>query len=176
MENKLTFKKGGIIHTPLNFFTMEDGKVVAIYQGSRGQRPELDFIVKYKKNIKTKLRAPSHTHWIVDLITKKNINQNLTLEFIKEWIILYEKIHPFQNQKERNSYVINYKNYFSKKYELLNSSDFSIEFVSTLLELFCKCEKQTQGAFMFKNLLILFRDYCEGKKDFYQIISYSKRV
>lgn len=37
MENKLTFEKGGIIHTPLNFFTMEDGKVVVIYQGSRGQ-------------------------------------------------------------------------------------------------------------------------------------------
>jgi hypothetical protein len=45
-----------------------------------------------------------------------------------------------------------------------------------LIELFIKCEKQTKDAFMFKNLLTLVKDYCEGKKDFYQIVSYSKRV
>ncbi len=31
---------------PLNKFEMSDGHVVAIYQGSRGQFPDLDFIVK----------------------------------------------------------------------------------------------------------------------------------
>jgi len=46
-----------------------DGNVLAIYQGSRGGNPDLDFIVKYKKT-NSKLRAPSHTHWIVDLIIK----------------------------------------------------------------------------------------------------------
>jgi len=57
-----------------------------------------------------------------------------------------------------------------------NLGAFSVEFLSCMLELFTKCEKQTEGAFMFKNLLTLVKDYCEGKKDYYQIISYSKRV
>jgi hypothetical protein len=29
---------------------------------------------------------------------------------------------------------------------------------------------------MFKNLLNLMKEYCDGTKDFYQVISYSKRV
>jgi hypothetical protein len=175
MENKLNFKKGGIIHTPLNYFTMSDGKIVAIYQGNRGQRPELDFVVKYKK-LNTRLRAPSHTHWIVDLILKRTLNLDLTLKFIQEWILLYEKIQPFQNSQERNNYQLIYQNHFKQKYSELNKIGYTIEFISILLELFCKCEKQTEGAFMFKNLLKLVEEYCLGKKDFYQIISYSKRV
>jgi hypothetical protein len=53
---------------------------------------------------------------------------------------------------------------------------YTIEFLSTLIELFIKCEKQTEGAFMFKGLLKLLQDYCEDKKDFYQVVSHSKRV
>ena len=44
------------------------------------------------------------------------------------------------------------------------------------IELFTICEKQTKDAYMFKTLLGLVLEYCEGKKDFYQIVSYSKRV
>ena len=29
---------------------------------------------------------------------------------------------------------------------------------------------------MFRNLLVLIKDYCDGKRDFYQIVGYSKRV
>jgi hypothetical protein len=57
-----------------------------------------------------------------------------------------------------------------------NTGAFSIEFLSGLMELFIKCEKQTKNAFMFKNLLNLMKGYCDGTKDFYQVISYSKRV
>jgi hypothetical protein len=42
--------------------------------------------------------------------------------------------------------------------------------------LFSKCEKQTTDAFMFRGLLTLIKEYCEGTKDFYQIVGYSKRV
>ena len=44
------------------------------------------------------------------------------------------------------------------------------------LELFCKCEKQSSGAFMFRSMLTLTKEYLEGKKDYYQIIGTSKRV
>jgi len=45
-----------------------------------------------------------------------------------------------------------------------------------LIELFIKCEKQTPNAFMFKNLLVMVKEFAEDKKDFYQIVFYSKRV
>lgn len=171
----LSFKKKGVLHTPINYWTLSKGETIVIFQGNRGQRPDLDFIVKYKKD-KSRLRAPSHTHWIVDLIMKKNLIPSLTIDFINDWIDLYDRIQPFKSIEEMQNYSLIYSDYFKDTYSDLDETEFSVEFVSCLLELFCKCEKQTDNAFMFKNLLKLISDYCGGKKDFYQVISYSKRV
>jgi len=93
------------------------------------------------------------------------------------WIDLYDKIEPFKTKEERENYSFVYNEYFCDEYDNLNNLGyFSIEFLSCLLELFVKCEKQTQNAFMFKNLLQLVKDFCAGKRDYYQVISYSKRV
>ncbi|MEY4573032.1 MAG: hypothetical protein RLZ10_2302 [Bacteroidota bacterium] len=172
----LRFKKNGIVHEPIKHWELMDGNILAIYQGSRGGNPDLDFIVKYKKP-NSKLRAPSHTHWIVDLIIKSEHSPEDVKGFISEWIELYDRIEPFSSQEQRNNYNFLYYEYFNEKYfGMDNLGAFSVEFLSCMLELFTKCEKQTEGAFMFKNLLTLVKDYCEGKKDYYQIISYSKRV
>ena len=65
----------------------------------------------------------------------------------------------------------------TKSYEELNDiGSFSVELITTLVELFCKCEKQSSGAFMFRSMLTLTKEYLEGKKDYYQIIGTSKRV
>ena len=48
---------------PLKWWPMPDETVVAIYQGFRGENPDLDFIVKYRSPGK-RLRTPSHTHII----------------------------------------------------------------------------------------------------------------
>ena len=53
---------------------------------------------------------------------------------------------------------------------------YSIQTLTAFIELFSLCEKRTDGAFMFRGLLMLVKEYCEGKKDFYQIVGYSKRV
>ena len=66
---KLCFNKNKINHQPLKYWSLDDGNVIAIYQGNRGKHPELDFVVKYLSPGK-RLRAPSHTHWIVDLLVK----------------------------------------------------------------------------------------------------------
>jgi hypothetical protein len=172
----LIFNKKGITHNPVNFWILSDGIIVVIYQGSRGARPDLDFVVKYKKEGK-RLRAPSHTHWIVDLLIKCQSNSSLVCEYINEWIEKYEELEPFKTVEERDEYQLIYNKEHSEKYGELNSSgDFSIEFLSSLIELFIRCEKQTPGAFMFKNLLSMMTDYCQGKKDFYQVIGQSKRV
>lgn len=173
---KLYFKKNGVEHQPINFWHLKDGNVICIYQGSRGANPELDYIIKYRSTL-TRLRAPSHTHWIVDLILKKEHGSTLVKEYLEEWIELYERIEPFQSIEERKEYKLYYTDYFNTKFSGLdNIGAFSIEFLSSLIELFIKCEKQTPNAFMFKNLMILVKEFAENKKDFYQIISYSKRV
>jgi hypothetical protein len=65
----------------------------------------------------------------------------------------------------------------NEKYNVLNQHGYySISTLTAFIELFSICEKQTTGAFMFRGLLTLVKEYCEGKKDFYQIVGYSKRV
>ena len=59
---------------------------------------------------------------------------------------------------------------------LNNVGSLPVELIVTLVELFCKCEKQSTGAFMFKSMLTLIKEYLEGKKDYYQVIGVSKRV
>jgi hypothetical protein len=155
---------------------MEDGVVVAIYQGGRGERPDLDFILKYKEKNK-RLRAPSHTHWIVDLLLKSQKQPILVGKYIKEWIEIYDTIFPFETQEERNSYKLIYnKKHLTEYEEMNNDGGYSVETLSAFIELFIRCEKRTSGAFMFKNLLKFMEDYCDGKKDFYQVVGHSKRV
>jgi hypothetical protein len=111
------------------------------------------------------------------LIIKIGFAPDSVCEYISEWLELYEKIEPFKTTEERENYNLIYSEYFSNEYYTLdNLGHFSIEFLSSLIELFIKCEKQTPNAFMFKNLLLLIRQFCKGEKDFYQVVSYSKRV
>ena len=173
---KLSFNRDNKLHTPLQYWELNDNRVVAIYQGSRGGNPELDYIVKYLEPTK-RLRTPSHTHWIVDLMIKADNNKDLVKEFIDDWIGYYEIIKPFNSIEERDGYTPIYIEEFVSKYKILSQfGEYSIDFLSILIELFIKCEKQTKDAFMFRNMLILMKQYCENKKDFYQVISHSKRV
>jgi len=161
---------------PLKWWVMPDETAVAIYQGFRGENPDLDFIVKYRSPGK-RLRTPSHTHWIVDLLVKCEYNKDLVKLYVEHLIKMYEEIEPFKNQQDRNNYSLKYVPTSVALFgELDNAGYYSVQMLTTLVELFCKCEKQTTGAFMFKGLLNLVKEYCEGTKDFYQIVGYSKRV
>ena len=173
---ELCFNKKGVNHKPLQYWTTDNDTKVAIYQGSRGENPDLDFIVKYKEKGK-RLRTPSHTHWIVDLLVKAEYNKNLLSSYVSDLINVYDETTPFTNVEERDTYELTKMNDMEDKYWLLNGHGYySVKTLTSLVELFSKCEKQSTGAFMFKTLLELVKDYCEGKKDFYQIVGYSKRV
>ena len=173
---ELCFNKKGVNYTPLQYWTTDKDTKVAIYQGSRGENPDLDFIVKYKEKGK-RLRTPSHTHWIVDLLVKAEYNKNLLSSYVSDLINVYDGTTPFTSVEERDTYELTQMNNMEDKYWLLNGHGYySVKTLTSLVELFSKCEKQSTGAFMFKTLLKLVKDYCEGKKDFYQIVGYSKRV
>jgi hypothetical protein len=64
----------------------------------------------------------------------------------------------------------------SKYWNLNSAGYYTIATLTSFIELFSICEKQTTGAFMFRDLLNLVKEYCEGKKDFYQVVGHSKRV
>lgn len=173
---ELTYRKNGEIYAPIIFWNLNN-IVLAIYQGSRGANPPLDFVLRYKEDNK-RLRTPSHTHWIVDLLIKSQFNKDIVKQFIEDWIIKYEELQPFSNVNERNFYILKNQEYFINTYSgiLDNYGNYKTDFLSALIELFIICEKQTPNAFMFKNLLGLVKSYCEGKKDFYQVVSLSRRV
>jgi len=97
--------------------------------------------------------------------------------YVSDLINVYDGTTPFTSVEERDTYELTKMNEMEDKYWLLNGHGYySVKTLTSLVELFSKCEKQSTGAFMFKTLLELVKDYCEGKKDFYQIVGYSKRV
>ena len=170
----MSYKKGGVEHHPLKTWSFEDQTEIGIYQRFRGENPNLDFIVKYKSKGQ-RLRTPSHTHWIVDLLVKCEYSKEIVGEYVQTMLDYYERTEPFNTVEERNNYELSF--YTTFDYNSLNQHGYySIETLTAFIELFTKCEKQTTGAFMFKTLLQLVKDYCDGKKDFYQIVGYSKRV
>jgi len=173
---ELTFRKKGVVHTPLVYWEIDKNNKIAIYQGGRGARPDLDFIVKHKQEGK-KLRTPSHTHWIVDLIAKAQYDKGRVKSYVEDMIQMYDECEPFKDEEERNNYKLQCPTkYWMKHIMLEDKGYYPIQVLTAFIELFSKCEKQTPGAFMFRNLLTLVKDYCEGKKDFYQVVGYSKRV
>jgi hypothetical protein len=173
---ELTFKRKGVDYTPLTYWQVDPTSKIAIYQGGRGARPDLDFIVKHKEEGK-RLRTPSHTHWIVDLIAKKQCAPNVIKGFIDDLIKIYDETEPFNCETSRDTYQLQYVNKLTPKYLALQGCGYySVEVLISFVELFSKCEKQTPGAFMFRNLLVMFKGYIDGDRDFYQIVGYSKRV
>ena len=161
---------------PLKSWEMDDGTMVAIYQGFRGENPDLDFIVKYREPGK-RLRTPSHTHWIVDLLVKCEYNKGLVRGFVYNMLDKYDQMEPFKTTDERDNYELKVKDELDEVYNELNGHGYyQMDTLTTFIELFIRCEKQSEGAFMFKALLQLILDYCDGIKDFYQIVGYSKRV
>ena len=173
---QLTYKRKGVEHTPLTYWRTDEKTTIAIYQGMRGENPELDFIVKYKEDGK-RLRTPSHTHWIVDLLVKAEHDKELLLSYVNNLILIYDNAVPFNSIEERDSYELKHQDVMSLRYNDLNGHGYyTISTLTSFIELFSICEKQTTNAFMFKGLLELVKEYCENKKDFYQIVGYSKRV
>ena len=173
---ELTFKKKGVVHTPLTYWQIDKDNIIAIYQGGRGARPDLDFIVKHKQ-VGKKLRTPSHTHWIVDLIAKAQYDKGIVKSYVEDMIKLYDECEPFKTEEERNSYKLQCPTKMWFDHIMLEDRGYyPLQVLTTFIELFSKCEKQTPDAFMFRNLLVLVKEYCEGKKDFYQIVGYSERV
>jgi hypothetical protein len=157
-------------------YKLQDGIIIQLYQGNRGSNTELDFQLKQLESGKTRARSPSHTHWIVDLIMKAEANKKKVGEFVDFLIEIYNNSSSFKTKEERENYKLKYGLIASKKFSDIKGGKYSVEYITTIIELFSICEKQFEKAYMFKKSLDLMKRYVNDQSDFYTVISHSKRV
>ena len=92
-------------------FHLKGGEVIGVFQGSFGKKPELDIIVKFKdKYTKSVPRTPKHMHWAIDILLKKEHNKELTLEFVKYLLDVYDKVAAFRTKEEQQKCELRFTN------------------------------------------------------------------
>ena len=141
-------------------FNLNDKRkaIVWVFQGVKGDNKDLDIKIKYWDNLsKTKSgRTPKHIDWVIDILLKKEHNRDLTLQFVKYLLDVYDKVEPFKTKDEQRKCELKYtRGDEIKRFEPLNSyGQFSIEFLGCIMELMSIEEKTgSSKAHMFRDVL-----------------------
>ncbi len=151
---------------------LEEGTKIGLFQGSKGKNPDLDFIVKYQEKGKS-VRTPRHLHWTIDLLIKKEHNRELTLNFVKFLLDMWESVKPIRSKEEQQNPPLKFstKERLEEFGELDGYGEYSIEFMSTVIELLMIQEKTgMEGAFMFKGVL----EAIYNEKDIFSIVAQAR--
>lgn len=160
----------------INTYKTNDGIIIGMFQGKRGQYPDIDFILKIlKPGISERPFPPLHSLWVVDLILKISDYKKEVREIIEYYLKFYDTLQPFQTAAARNGYQLQTSNYIVKKYSHINQAHtLSLEYVAIIIELFCINEKRNAGAYMFRGLLQTLLDYTNGNADYIQVMRASE--
>ena len=158
-----------------NTFVLSNGIVVGLFQGNRGSRPDLDFVVKIlRKGNDEKPEPPIHTYWVVDLMIKSHHYPLEVKSILDYYIDFYNVCKPFESVQERNSYVPKTPSIILNKYGNLDVfHTLPMDYIAMVVELFSLCEKRNEGAYMFRDILYLLKDYVDGKADYMKVIKAS---
>ena len=153
-------------------YKIKDGTLVDLFQGNRGMRPDIDFVIKILiPGIDKKLRPPTHTFWVVDLLLKIPQYRNEVREIVQYYIDYYARTLPFSSVQERNTHRLETVEEITTRYAHLEQPyTLSLDYVATVIELFCKNEKINPSAYMFRDLLIALRDYIDGNKHYTEVL------
>jgi hypothetical protein len=154
----------------LKEFKLKNGITIGIFQGSRGDNPVLDIIIKYQGEGMRVPRTPQHLHWAVDLLIKKEHERDLTRKFVKYLSDMWDKVQPFKNKEEQQDCQLKLSNPENlNEFEELNKyGEYSIEFIAKVMELLMIQEKNgSHKAFMFKKVL----DGIYNERPLFHIIS-----
>jgi len=145
----------------INTYKTIDGIVIGMFQGSRGQYRDIDFIVKILKPGENEIPfPPKHSLWVVDLMLKIEHYNEEVYEIIKFYIEFYKNLEPFETAESRIGYELKTVETITNKFKHIEQKHtLSLEYVATIIELFCINEKRNQGAYMFKNLLQKLLEY-----------------
>ncbi len=158
--------------TAFKTYRMRDNTIVGLFQGERGARPDLDFVVKILVPGEEKRAiTPTHTFWIVDLLLKIPQYRTEVREIVQYYIDFYQRTLPFESVEQRNTYQLETVEEIMARYTHIEQPyTLSLDYVATLIELFCKNEKATPEAYMFNNLLLTIRDYIDGNKHYIEVL------
>ncbi|MDD3106249.1 MAG: hypothetical protein PHP65_00385 [Bacilli bacterium] len=144
---------------PIAVITLSD-EIVFVLEGTRGQYPEYDIKIKYKKNGIDEVLIPSHSHWVVDLIIKEKSNSLLSKEFISILFNEYNQTTSIANISRSfetiKTELTRFTNGFNvDRFSSLNQFGYySVDFLVVLIKLFSIQEKTSSPtAFMFKSML-----------------------
>jgi len=153
-------------------YKTKDGTLIGLFQGKRGVRPDIDFVIKILiPGIDKKLRPPTHTFWVVDLLLKIPQFKTEVREIVDYYIDFYDKTSSFASVEERNTYTLETVEEITAKYKHIEQGHtLSLDYVCIMIELFGKNEKINTGAYMFKELLISIRDYIDGKRHYTEVL------
>lgn len=178
MYNEKYYKNGKMLQLKplteaIHTFKTEDGTLIAIFQGKRGDNPALDFRVKYMNDgAEAKPVQLPHVDWVVDLLIKAQRYPQEVKEFLDYFIDFYDGCKPFSSVGERAAFVPKSPAAIARKYSHVNvPGTFSMPGIALILELFCICEKQTAGAHQFKLLLQMTRSYMDGKINYRNLLN-----
>jgi hypothetical protein len=154
-------------------FVTSDGTVIGIFQGKRGERPELDFRVKIlQPKPEAKPFLLPHDEWVVDLLLKAQHYRSDVANLIKYYQGFYKKCTPFPTPESRQSFLPMTLKTVERKYgHIVVPGTISIEGMAIILELFCLCEKQNPGAHQFELALQWTRECVLGKRDFKNVLN-----
>lgn len=158
--------------TAIRTFILREGIIVGMFQGSRGQRPDLDFVIKIlRPGLNSKAEPPLHIYWVVDLMFKVGKYKNEIREIVKFYLEFYDNAIPFENTEERDNYELRTVDHILESYGYIEPDNtLSIEYACIVLELFVFCEKRNTGAYMFRDLLGTLLDYIDGKADYMHVL------
>lgn len=156
----------------ISTFVMSDGTLIAMFQGSRGSHPDLDFRIKILKTGEDSIpQQPSHLYWVVDLMIKAQLFPKQISEIIKYYISFYDTCTPFKSVEERAAYKPTTVEYILKNYDyVICDNTLPIDYTAYILEFFSLCEKQNEGAKMFRGLLTAFDDYLNHTIDYMSLL------
>lgn len=154
-------------------YVLPDGSIVGLFQGTRSANPELDFKLRLLlPGADSRPSLPPHTYWVVDLLQKIPQYQTEVREIVQYYIDFYEACAPFKTKAERDGYQLQTFEYITTAYTRLEQPhSMPLAYVAIVMELFCKNEKLTPGAYMFRNLLLILRDFIDGKCHYTQVLS-----
>lgn len=116
-------------------YTTEDGIEIIVEQGKKSA---YDFKVRYRQPNKH-IRTPKHIHLIIDLYLKKSGDKEKTLELVKTFLRMIDKIVPSKHlppsfQEFSREKFLDYKS-------LNQFGEYSVEFLAAIFDLIMIQEK-----------------------------------
>ena len=156
-------------------FVLSNGIIFGLFQGSRGSRPDIDFVVKIlRPGPNERAEPPMHAYWVVDLMIKSHHFPEQINEILDYYIDFYDNCTPFESVDERNNYQPRTLEHIMTHYGTLSvHHTLPMDYIALIIEFFSLCEKRNSGAYMFRELLHILKDYVAGNADYMNVIKAS---